>query len=53
MLIKGVTASTAIVGLIETKRCIARIVSPDLRAFENPEQAKDWLAAQARSRRRV
>ncbi len=53
MLLKGVTASTAIVGLTETKRGIARIVSPDLRVFEDPDQAKDWLAAQARSGRRV
>jgi hypothetical protein len=53
MLLEGVTASTAIVGLTETKRGIARIVSPDLRAFEDPEQAKDWLASQARSGKRV
>jgi len=53
MLLKGVTASTAIVGLTETKRGIARIVSPDLRVFDNPEQAKDWLASQARSGKRV
>ena len=53
MLLKGVTASTAIVGLTETKRGVARIVSPDLRIFDNPEQAKEWLAGQARSGRRV
>jgi hypothetical protein len=53
MLLKGVTASTAIVGLTETKRGIARIVSPDLRIFDNPEQAKEWLAAQARSGKRA
>ena len=53
MLLKGVTASSAIVGLTETKRGIARIVSPHLRIFDNPEQAKEWLAAQARSGRRV
>ena len=53
MLLKGVTASTAIVGLTETKRGVARIVSPDLRIFGNPEQAKEWLAAQARSGKRA
>ena len=53
MLLKGVTASSAIVGLTETKRGIARIVSPDLRIFDNPEQAKEWLAAQARSGKRA
>ena len=53
MLLKGVTARTAIVGLTETKRTFASIVSPDLRVFENPDQAKEWLAAQARSGRRV
>jgi hypothetical protein len=53
MLLKGVTASTAIVGLTETKRSIARIVSPDLSIFENTDQAKDWLAAQARTGKRV
>jgi hypothetical protein len=53
MLLKGVTASTAIVGLTETKRSIARIVSPDLRAFEDPEHAKDWLTSQARSSKRA
>ena len=53
MLLKGVTASSAIVGLTETKRGIARIVSPNLRIFDNPEQAKEWLAAQARSGKRA
>jgi hypothetical protein len=52
MLLKGVKATAAIVGVTETKKVIARIVSPDLRMFENPENAKDWLAAQARNHKR-
>lgn len=46
--LKGVTAITAIVGLTETKMGIAKIVSPHLRAFEDRDEAKDWLAARAR-----
>jgi len=53
MLLKGVTASSAIVGPTETKRGIARIVSPDLRIFDNPEQAKEWLTGQARIGKRA
>ena len=51
-LLKGVKSTTAIVGVTETKKVIARIVSPDVRVFESPEKAKDWLAAQARSTQR-
>ena len=51
-LLKGVKSTTAIVGVTETKKVIARIVSPDVRVFESPEKAKDWLAAQARSGQR-
>lgn len=49
MLLKGVNATTAIVGVTETKKAIARIMSPDVRVFEDSEQAKDWLATRARS----
>ena len=49
MMLKGVKATTAIVGVTETKKVIARIISPDVRVFQNSEQAKDWLTAQARS----
>jgi hypothetical protein len=48
-LFKGVKATAAIVGVTETKKVITRIVSPDLRVFESPEKAKDWLVAQARN----
>ncbi len=52
MLLKGVKATTAIIGATETKKVIARIVSPNVRVFENSEQAKDWLATRARSSKR-
>lgn len=48
MILKGVKATTAIVGVTETKRVIASIVSPKVRVFDNSEQAKDWLAEQGR-----
>ncbi len=52
VLLKGVEAATAIVGITETKKVIASIVSPDLRVFEDQERAKDWLVMQARSSQR-
>jgi hypothetical protein len=53
MLLKGARVTTAIIGVTETKRVIASIVSPDLRVFGSPAKAKDWLVAQARSSQRA
>ncbi len=50
-LLKGVKATTAIVGITKTKKVIANIVSPDLQMFDTVDKAKDWLAAEARRRR--
>jgi hypothetical protein len=51
--LRGVRATTAIVGVTRTKKVIANIVSPNLRMFGNLEKAKDWLATEARSSKRA